>query len=254
MALEGVPVSIWIRNPAAWAVAGALSLFLARFDRLRSAILPLSLALVAASFLGAGQENVRRWLDLGPVQLNAAALVLPAALAAFERTRAMIAIPIFAVMAVLLAWQPDISQLAGFALAIVVLFTARFGWRGAAAAISLAIATLALCLCRPDPLDPVAHVEGIFALAWSLSPVLAIAIGVSLAAAALSPLFVRSARSGDMLTPFALAAYFITTALAPFFGAYPVPLAGYGLSFVLGWWLGLAALAKPASAGRSASR
>ncbi|MFT3723934.1 MAG: hypothetical protein QM773_10135 [Hyphomonadaceae bacterium] len=254
MAQEDVPLSIWIRNPVAWAVAAALSLGLARFDWLFSVLAPIALAIVAASFIAAGQEGVHRWLDLGPVQLNAAALVLPAALVAFERTRPMIAVPVFALIALLLAWQPDISQLAGFAPAAVILFTVRFGWRGAAAAIAVAGAMLGLCLSRPDPLAPVAHVEGIFALAWSLSPVLAIAMGVSLGAAALSPLLILLSHRSGVLTPLALAAYFVATALAPFFGAYPVPLAGYGLSFVLGWWLGLALLAKPAFAGRASSK
>lgn len=40
----------------------------------------------------------------------------------------------------------------------------------------------------------------------------------------------------------ALAGYFALTGAAFLLGAYPVPLAGYGLSFVIGWWMGFACL------------
>ena len=87
-----------------------------------------------------------------------------------------------------------------------------------------------------------AHVEGIFGLAWSQSPGLAIIMGVSLAVAALSPLIIWAAHPMGLIAPLALAVYLAATAAAFLFGAYPVPVAGYGLSFVIGWWLGISAL------------
>lgn len=242
MAQADVQLGVWIRNPIAWALAAAISFFLARRGWLGPALPPIAVIVVALSLIGPEQEDVHRWLGLGPIQLNAAALVLPAALAVFNRTSAAIAVSCFAVIAALLAWQPDISQLAGFALAATILATARFGWKGAAGSVLIAAAAGALCLSRPDPLAPVAHVEGIFTLAASQSFILAIAMAISLAAAVFSPLAIRSAGRPERFARLALAAYFAATALAPMFGAYPVPLAGYGLSFVVGWWLGVAAL------------
>jgi hypothetical protein len=46
-----------------------------------------------------------------------------------------------------------------------------------------------------------AHVEGIFGLAWSQSPGLAIIMGVSLAVAALSPLIVWAAHPMGLIAP-----------------------------------------------------
>ena len=243
MANADIPLSIWIRNPIAWLLAGAVALFLASRSWasrgwLGAAMAPVALIVIALSLIGPDQQGVHRWLDLGPVQLNAAALVLPAAIAAFMRTPAVVAIPAFAVIAGLLAWQPDISQLAAFALATTLLCAARFGWKSAALALLLSAAAIALCLSRADPLAPVPHVEGIFILAWSQSPVLAISMAVSLALAALSPLLLRKSAPAAL----ALTAYFAATSLAFLLGAYPVPLAGYGLSFVIGWWLGFAAV------------
>lgn len=252
MARDGVPLGIWIRNPIAWLVTLGVGFALALRGWLTGWVAPAALALVALSFLGPEQEGVHRWLGLGPVQLNAAALILPVAIAAFLHERAMLAIICFALIALALALQPDISQLAGLSLAAIILAYARFAWRGAAIALVVAAGAIALCLSRPDPLAPVPHVEGIFQLAWSQSPLLAIAMAASLVATVLSPLLLW--RTGRVRwAGLALAAYFAITSFAPLIGAYPVPLAGYGLSFVIGWCLGVFALVAPATGTRERS-
>jgi hypothetical protein len=241
MAQADIPLGIWIRNPIAWLLAGAGALLLASRGLLGAWLAPVALIIIALSLIGPDQQGVHRWLNLGPIQLNAAALVLPAAIAAFMRTPVVVAISAFAIIAGLLAWQPDISQLAAFALAATLLSTARLGLKGAGVALLLSAGAIALCLSRPDPLAPVPHVEGIFTLAWSQSPGLAIAMAVSLALAALSPLLLRKSAPAAL----ALTTYFAATSLAVLLGANPVPLAGYGLSFVIGWWFGFAFLCVP---------
>lgn len=241
MAQADIPPTIWLRNTAAWIITAGLGIFLALRGWLSFSVAPVGLALITLSLIGPGQEGVHRWLDLGAVQLNAAALILPLAIASFPHERAIIAAPCFVLIAALLAWQPDISQLAGFSLAAIILGATRFGMKGALVALAVAAAAIALCLSRPDPLDPVPHVEGILLLAAGQSLPVAIAMAVTLAATVLSPLIL--VRTPALRWPAAaLAAYFATTALAPLFGAYPVPLAGYGLSFVIGWTLGMAGL------------
>jgi len=241
MQAGGLPPGLWLRNPIAWLVAGLLALFIAQRGWLSGWTAPAALVVIALSFIGAGQEGVHRWVELGPVQLNAAGLVLPIAIAGSDRDRGWFTAGCFVVIGALLAWQPDISQLVAFALAAVVLAAARFGLRGALATVVLFAALVWACLVRPDPLLPVDHVEGIFTMAASQSPVLAIAMAAGLAIAALSPLLLWNARALRWKAA-ALAVYFSATSLAWLMGAYPVPLAGYGISFVLGWWFGAAAL------------
>lgn len=242
MLLSDVPITIVIRNPIAWLVAAGIGLFLASRGWLGGWGAPAALCIITLSFLGPDQQGVHRWLDLGPVQLNAAALVLPLAIATFHRTHAPVGAVCFVLIGALLALQPDISQLAGFIPAAFILAGARFGWVGMGVAAAGGAAAITACLMQPDPLAPVAHVEGILAMAWTQSPLLGLAMGISLGVAALSPLSHSLARPSDMTTPLALAAYFVATAVAPLFGAYPVPLAGYGVSFVVGWVLGAAAI------------
>jgi hypothetical protein len=242
MLLGDVPLTIVIRNPIAWLLAGTIAIFLASRGWLGGWGAPVALGIIALSFLGPDQQGVHRWLNLGPIQLNAAALVLPLAIATFHRTHAALSAICFLLIAALLALQPDISQLAGFTPAAFILAAARFGWVGLGLAAAGGAAAITVCLMQSDPLAPVAHVEGIVAMAWSQSPLLALAMGLSLAVAAISPLAIWRARPSGVITPLALTAYFVPTALAPLFGAYPVPIAGYGVSFVVGWILGAAAL------------
>lgn len=242
MAQGGLPPGLWLRNPAAWLVAAGVALVLARWRGLAVWTVPAAVVLIVASLFDAGSDGVHRWLSLGPIRLNIAALVLPVAIATAGQGKRMADAAGFAILLLLLALQPDRSQLAALGVAAVIMAGARFGRLGLAAAIGLVLATLAVCLTRSDPLLPVAHVEGIVAMAWAQSPLGAVVMAGAIAAAALSPLLLW--RDDETRVPAAaLAAYLAVSALACAAGAYPVPLAGYGLSFVIGWWLGAAALA-----------
>jgi len=242
MALADIPLSIWIRNPVAWLAAAAVGIFIASRGWFGVGAIVVAAIVIGLSLVSSGQEGVFRWVGAGPIQLNAAALVLPVAIAAFARARAWIAALSFVIIGAVIAHQPDISQLAGFAIASVILFAFAFGWKGALAALILGFALLAYCLRQPDPLLPVAHVEGILLLAFNQSPALGITMAAAQGLAVVSPMLLL--RSGDLRwKALALSGYFGATSLAPLLGAYPVPLAGYGLSFVIGWVLGFAALA-----------
>lgn len=253
MAQAGIAPDLWIRNPVAWVAAAIIGAFTASRGWLGFPVILLVMLVIGLSLIGPGQAgpgeaglaqaSVHRWIGAGPVQLNAAALMLPLAIAIFTPARRWLAIPCFLAIGGVLAWQPDISQLAGFVIASVVLFGLAFRLPGALAALLLGAALIAFCLLmRPDPLQPVPHVEGIFSMAFSQSQVLGYGLAVALGLACLSPLLLW--RSADLRwKALALSGYFAATALAPLFGPYPVPLGGYGLSFVVGWVLGFAALA-----------
>jgi len=242
MAQAEIPLGIWIRNPIAWVAAAAISVFIASRGWFGVGAIVVAAVVVGLSIVGPGQQGVFRWVGGGPVQLNAAALVLPVAIAAFTPARAWIAALCFAIIGAVISRQPDISQLAGLVIASVSLFAFAFGWKGALAALAVGAAFIAYCITQPDPLLPVPHVEGILQLAFDQSQVLWIAMAAALGMTVISPLLLL--RSADLRwKAVALSGYFATTSLAPLVGAYPVPLAGYGLSFVVGWVLGFSALA-----------
>jgi len=243
-AAHGVSAGSWGRNLAAWGAGAAVAwLAAARASRLSGILLTAPVAL-ALTLLAPGQEGVHRWIDVGPVHVNAAATLLPAAVVALatlgDRGWAWLAA---AAMLGLLVLQPDASQAAalgaGMMVALASLRAPALVRVGGAAATVLAAA--AACM-RPDALAPVPEVEGIIGLAWASWPVAAAVAVALLAATVLFPL--RLAGRGRPFTPaLALAACCGVQALAPAFGAFPVPLVGIGMSPVLGFWLGAGALA-----------
>ena len=246
-AMSGVPNALWIRNLAAWAVGGVAAVGLARFAGRRMAYAallagPLGLA---ATMLSPAQDGVHRWLDIGPLHINAAMLLLPSFVVATavvaERAKWWWAPAILALA--VLALQPDASQASALATAVCAIAVRRRGAILARVAPSLAAVALAgVAWTRPDPLQPVAEVEEIVQLAASHSPLLAaLAVAVLAAFSAVPALTTRGGEA--RIAGLALAALFLGWSVAPALGAFPVPLVGVGLSPILGAWLGVGLLA-----------
>jgi hypothetical protein len=248
-ATAGVPWTVWARNGVAWCGGAVLAAWCSSVPSRRLLRLLLAVAPVAllASLCSAGQSGVHRWVRLGPFQWNVAFLFLPGAVVAiaaltFDRERwAWLAA---AGVGVLLYLQPDASQATAFAAAmIVVAGESALPLRSRAAVIFLCLLAGVIAWLKPDPLAPVAEVEGIIGLARSLSGVLAAGAVAALVAVILSPVVVRNRASlGPRVAAGALSAYLLACAAAPMFGAFPVPLLGMGISPIVGFWIGAGAL------------
>lgn len=239
----GVPVATWARMIAAWVIGLGMAISLARLPRLGDrrafAFAAGVTVLLLLSFADAGLAGVHRWVVIGPVRLNVAALVLPIAIVVMAG-RSWAAWAGLAIM-LLLAAQPDASQATSFAMAAVVLTgaCARNGFAGAALAAIILLG--ALSWLRPDPLASVAEVEGIVGLAWHQHPALAILAVTALALATITPVVVGYAGQLDPAAR-AFTVYMIITAALPIIGAFPVPLNGMSMSPVIGFWLGIGML------------
>lgn len=260
-ALADVPASIWMRNLIAWGVGLAAAWGIATYAGKRTAtvLLGLAAALVAASLFGPPQQGVHRWLAVGPLSVNLALLMLPMAVVALGWTRERVSSWGLALAVLgLLVVQPDASQATAFAgaMALIALrapFSTpfRLGLAGVAAALA------AISWLRPDPLAPVPEVEEIVALAWGLTPMLAVAAVVMIVATSLAPILgtrLRGAMPQGVAVP--LTAYLLLTAGMTLFGAFPMPLLGIGMSPIVGFWLGvglLAAQLRPAPSPASGS-
>lgn len=243
MVLSGTPQMRWIPNVIAWVLGGGLAFAIARTlpsTKTWTGIALGALALVAATLVGPDQQGVHRWLAAGPLFVNIAALVLPAALVAMARLGAQHRlVPIIAtLLAAILALQPDASQAFALALAgFAILVTDK---RISALVTALCLFGIAaLSLLRADPLQPVAEVEQIIQLAHAAAPALA---WVAVASLAAIPAILFALRLDDVAAR-ALALYIAAACVAPIFGWFPVPLVGAGMSFPLGLWLGIGLLA-----------
>lgn len=248
-AANGVPASTWVRNLAAWGVGALAGGAIAALARPGAATLALCAAPVglAASFLSPDLESVHRWIDLGPVHLNVAMLLLPASIVGLATLAAERRWPwiVVAVALGLLAAQPDASQATALAAATAVIAAVAIRQPAARLAVVTAAAGLAaLAWLRPDPLTPVAEVEGIIGLAFTLSPWVAGLALALLTAMAVTPVIctVKQQRT-SRLAGVALGLCLLVWAIMPFLGAFPVPLIGMGMSPIIGAWLGVGLLA-----------
>jgi hypothetical protein len=246
---NGAPAGAGVRNAVAW-IAGALAATgLAALKR--RGVLQLAVwaapAGLAASLLGPGIQDVHRWVDLGPLHLNVAMLLLPAAVVGLAalRSAGFSAWVASLVTLVLLVIQPDASQASTLAAVAALVALAAFpqtAVRVAAAGVAAVLAGMAWL--RPDPLEPIAEVEGVFGLALGLSPWLAAAGGLLLVGVAATPvLWGFRGSPTERLAGAALGLCLLLWAVMPFLGAFPAPLMGLGMSPIIGAWLGAGLLA-----------
>ena len=191
--------------------------------------------------------GVHRWIPVGPLTVHIGAICLPILIVAlgvldtFGRKLRWAPLLFAISVAILLLLQPDAAQATAFAGAAFTLLIANKQRAGAAWAAALVIAALAAWTwTRVDPLPPVPYVEGIVGLARESGPAWMVA---SLAALALLPLpfFVRPF-GGQPAVARALGVYLCICILAPLFGHFPVPLVGFGLSPIVGYFVALANL------------
>lgn len=246
----GIQTGVWARNAAAWVIGAVLARLVACFrptTSLSAVLLLLAAVSLLLSLFSSGQAGVHRWIALGPLTWNVAFVWLPAAavaLAAAARSGSRWAWWAALVIEAELWLQPDASQATAFAAASIftLLTTQTRGPAYLGASVFLALIA-ALAWTRPDPLTPVPEVEGILQLAVAHSGSMAALCVTSLAGAAAAPLLARDrARSEGYPSAIALAVYFLVCSLMPLFGAFPVPLAGMGMSPIIGFWLGIGAL------------
>ncbi len=235
--------TVWGQNIAA-TVLGAVVVLATRRARgtvmvAAGATRVLVLALVAvlgATLWHRGMDGVHRWVAIGPMQLHAGALALPTLLVLLARRDRTISV-VAALATLCILWrQPDAAQAGAFALAWSVAEGTARGRNAAWWAIAVAFLLAGATALRPDPLRPVAHVEGIVGMAGHAGTAWVVASLAALAFPAPTWWRTKDARTGR-----ALASYIAATLCAAWLGDFPVPYLGYGISPILGYYLAVAA-------------
>ncbi len=250
LAFGEVARSTWIIQVVATCLACALALVGALLSRRNSARSPAALIIVFTLFgiavtLLADSPGPERWASLGPINLYVAPALLPSFLVACSvwLTRGgrsqHFALTAMVGASVLLAAQPDASQalalLAASALAVV-----KSPSRSSVSIVALAFVALATvwAFLQPDPLQPVAHVEGVFALALGHSLFAGAAV-IASAAALVVGLHLNASSGRNWLS--VVAVYYAVLFACSVAGLTPAPLIGYGAGPLLGFGLMVAA-------------
>jgi hypothetical protein len=248
---HGVPSSRWGINLIGGVLSAAIcAVFLMRSRTAMSKTAAtisacLAAGALVATFAMAGSMGVHRWIPVGPLTVHAGAVCLPVLIVALGVLDAFGGklrwAPLLSAISValLLLLQPDAAQATAFAGAAFTLLIANDQRARAAWAAALVIALLAAWTwTRVDPLSPVPYVEGIIGLALQSGPAWLVA---SIAALAVLPLpFFVSSLSCYSAVARALGVYLCICILAPLFGHFPVPLVGFGLSPIVGYFVALA--------------
>jgi cell division protein FtsW (lipid II flippase) len=253
MRQHDVPSSRWGLNLLGGAIAAAIcSVFLGRSRTSMSkgaATVSACFAAgaLAATFAATGSMGVHRWIQLGPLTMHVGSVCLPLFILAlgvldpFGGKLRLGPMLLAVAVAMLLLLQPDAAQATAFAAAVFTLLILNRQRARAAWVAALVIAALAgWTWTQRDPLSPVPCVEGIIGLARQSGPVWLVA---SIAALAILPLpfFIGPSGSHSAFVR-ALGVYLCVCILAPLFGDFPVPLVGFGLSPIVGYFVALGSL------------
>lgn len=243
----GVNTAAWSTNIAAMAF-GLLIWSIGR--RFPPPTRPATQAFIAAAavstilltFMSEGMLGVHRWISVSGFRLHASAIAAPLILlcvAAAALHSHLSALVLALTTGIMLALQPDAAQTLSFvAGCAVVLVRARVQQRrNVLLSVALLAAVSVAAFIRHDPLPPVTHVEGIFAAATARAP--AWAVAAALALLLLPVPFAAAWYRHRHLAALALGVYVVMTLLAPAWGTFPVPVMGYGVSPILGYFIAL---------------
>lgn len=245
IANAGAPHALLVAQGLAGVLALAISIGLAVWrpdGGGRGGLLVGALAVIglASPFLHPGLEGAHRWLAIGPMQLQPSAITLPILVwIVAQRPSGWIGPGALVVAALVCAIQPDAqaaTALAAAAVALAIVLRQNPLWIGAAAVAVVGVFAAA----RHPALAPVPYVEQSLQLAVEANPALGLLAGAALAA---TPLLVVAASAVRSPQAFALGTLWAGFCAVSLTQAFPAPVIGFGLSWILGLGvtLGLAA-------------
>lgn len=248
MSLNHIPILVWGQNIACFLLMSfILCLIITRkFNMNRSKyekfILPFAIFLLSLTFLNPDMEGVHRWISIGFIKINAAMIAIPLTLIELWKalkTKSLFFCSLIAIgIIMILFFQPDASQLTGFAIPMMIMLCQKAKSRSKSLLIiivfSLFVILSWMCL---DKLPPVSHVERIIYMVAEMGFIWLILGVISLLILPL-PFILFPPKNSESISKY-IGFYYIIIILSTFFGSFPVPLMGYGISPIIGFYISL---------------
>ncbi len=207
--------------------------------RMVSGAVLVSLALPLLT--GPEVDGVTRWLPLGPLALNSGLLTVPLLALTTSRDKNL-GWAFLAAALIIVSMQPDAATAFAVTGALSVwAWTQRQWWGFVLAAAGLIVGSFLFQLPSPSPIQ---FVEYLIPMLWQDMgvPTQAVGLGVLL----LAPVFyLLRSKHGSPPQRQALIVVYLAFLGSSFVGPYPVPLAGYGASSILGFMIALGYLSEP---------
>ncbi|WP_242854414.1 hypothetical protein [Oxobacter pfennigii] len=205
-------------------------------------IVPVALFLLILTFVNPGMESVHRWISIGTVKLNIAMIALPIVL--IELWNALKTkglkygnVGAFIIILVLL-FQPDASQLTGFAIPMMIMISRKTNSKVIRLLI-ISVFSLFIILSWTylDNLPPVNYVERIVNMVADMG-FLWLILGVISLAILPMPFLLFPPKCAELISR-CIGYYYIIIILSALLGNFPVPLMGYGVSPIVGFYISL---------------
>lgn len=210
-------------------------------------IMGLILVLYELTVIDAGVDNVHRWLSLGPISLYVSSIFAPILIigvwSILEKNKYLLARVITVIAAAILFLQPDASQLTSFAIPMMIIFFIKANKKVLTYfIIGILILFVVTSWIRLDSLPPVKYVEDIVGLVMDMGIIWSV---LGIAALILQPIpFFIIPTSKYRIVSACLGLYYVIFIVSTFFGNFPVPLMGYGVSPIMGYLIAITWLIK----------
>lgn len=241
MIMKDVPLKIWIQNISVTILLSFLTVYLSKLKIHWNSkwIILASVLLLLLPFLQTGAEGIHRWIRVAGISLNSSMIILPTGIIAIyqllkgrQNTVAFISI---LVISLILFFQPDASQLTGFSLAILpCLYKSKMN-TPVKVVTGIFLSTLTvLAWIFLDSLPPVNYSEGILIMMGELSFGLYFLGIITLF---LIPVGFFARFSKHKCLHISIVLYYWGISLSAFWGNFPVPVIGYGISPIIGYFI-----------------
>ncbi len=253
MKLNNIPTSIYIQNILCFVILGVVYLckkVSTKFIKQNPLVfIIISIVVLVFTFISSGLEGVHRWVSVGPIQLYISVIVMPIIIinlwSLLQEGKIMIAMISIMCVSVILTLQPDASIMTAFSVSSIILTWNKIkNFFRFLITVFLGGLTVVTWIFL-DELEPVAYVEGIFKLVIDMG-IIGLILGVISLAVLIIPFLIFPPKKNKIVS-ICFGIYFIIILISNVFGNFPVPLMGYGISPIIGYFISIAWFTKTKS-------
>lgn len=253
MKLNNIPTSIYIQNILCFVILGVVYLckkVSTKFIKQNPLVfIIISIVVLVFTFISSGLEGVHRWVSVGPIQLYISVIVVPIIIinlwSLLQEGKIMIAMISIMCVSVILTLQPDASIMTAFSVSSIILTWNKIkNFFRFLITVFLGGLTVVTWIFL-DELEPVAYVEGIFKLVIDMG-IIGLILGVISLAVLIIPFLIFPPKKNKIVS-ICFGIYFIIILISNVFGNFPVPLMGYGISPIIGYFISIAWFTKTKS-------
>lgn len=206
----------------------------------------LSIIGLLLSFSSVGTEGVHRWVVIGPVRLYISAIVVPIIMinlwGLLKKGSIIIAVGAIICTSIILTLQPDASMVTAFSVISIILLWNKIKKIPYILIIVLLVGLTISTWMFLDGLAPVVYVEGIFKLVSDRGIIWFILASISLIIIVI-PFLIFPPKKNKILS-ICFGIYFIIILISNVFGNFPIPLMGYGIAPIIGYFISIIWLTK----------